>query len=285
MYKKKKIDKKYIFLIIALIIIILFAFIVNIVKTDRNLNAFERIIKDVSLSISSVVYKPVDFFQNKIKENKEKNNIYEKYKELEEKYNSINFNESRIDELEKEVAELKDLLKIEETLSEYEKINATVINRNVGYWYNTITINKGKSSGIEKDMAVITNEGLVGKVLSTSNLYSTIRLLTSEELGQKVSIKVQISDDKYVYGLLSNYDLDNKVFTIEGVSENVEIPEGSIVTTTGMSNIFPSGILIGNVKGTKKDNFDLTMLVEVNPSSNFDDISFVSVLKRKSEVE
>lgn len=285
MYRKKKMDKKYIFLIIGLILIVFLAFIINIIKTDRDLNAFEKVVKDASLSISSVVYKPVQFIQNKIKESKEKNKIYEKYEELKEKYESINFNEARVDELEKQIVELKGLLEIQETLPEYDKINASVVNRNVGYWYDIITINKGTSSGIIKDMAVITNEGLIGKVLSTSNLYSTVRLLTSDELGQKISIKIKISDEKYVYGLLSGYDKENKCFLIEGISENVEIPEDSIVTTTGMSNIFPSGILIGKVKGNRKDNFDLTMIVEVSSNIDFDDINYVSVLKRKATLE
>ena len=285
MYRKKKIDKKYILLIIGLIVIVFLAFIINIIKTDRDLNAFEKIIKDASLSVSSILYKPVRFIQNKINENKEKNNIYEKYEDLKQKYESIDFNESRIDELEKEINDLKGLLQINDTLSEYDKINASVVNRNIGYWYDTITIDKGSSSGITKDMAVITNEGLIGKILSTSNFYSTVRLLTSDELGQKISIKIKTSEDKYVYGLLSGYNKENKCFIIEGISENVDIPEGSIVTTTGMSNIFPSGILIGTVKGNKKDNFDLTMLVEVDSSTNLEDINYVSVLKRKVNVE
>lgn len=280
---KKRMDIKYKLLIIVLILVIFIAFIIYIMKKEKNLNPVEKVIKDACLTVSSVFYKPVNFVQNIIKENNEKTRIYKEYKELEEKREKMNANEALIDELKKENNELKKLLELNNTLVEYDKINATVINRNIGYWYNTITIDKGQASGITKDMAVVTNSGLIGKVINTSYLYSTVRLLTSDELGQKVSVKIKVTDDKYVYGLLSSYDTKEKTFVIEGISENVELLEGMTVTTTGMSNIFPSGILIGTIKGIKKDNFDLTMLALVTPSNDFEDISFVSVLKRKSE--
>ena len=280
---KKRMDIKYKLLISVLILVIFIAFIIYIMKKEKNLNPVEKVIKDACLTVSSVFYKPVSFVQNIIKENNEKTRIYKEYKKLEEKREKMNANEALIDELKKENNELKKLLELNNTLVEYDKINATVINRNIGYWYNTITIDKGQASGITKDMAVVTNSGLIGKVINTSYLYSTVRLLTSDELGQKVSVKIKVTDDKYVYGLLSSYDTKEKAFIIEGISENVELLEGMTVTTTGMSNIFPSGILIGTIKGIKKDNFDLTMLALVTPSNDFEDISFVSVLKRKSE--
>lgn len=280
---KKRMDIKYKLLISVLILVIFIAFIIYIMKKEKNLNPVEKVIKDACLTVSSVFYKPVNFVQNIIKENNEKTRIYKEYKELDEKREKMNANEALIDELKKENNELKKLLELNNTLVEYDKINATVINRNIGYWYNTITIDKGQASGITKDMAVVTNSGLIGKVINTSYLYSTVRLLTSDELGQKVSVKIKVTDDKYVYGLLSSYDTKEKAFIIEGISENVELLEGMTVTTTGMSNIFPSGILIGTIKCIKKDNFDLTMLALVTPSNDFEDISFVSVLKRKSE--
>lgn len=279
MYKKKKMDTKYKFLIIGAVIILIIAFVINVTVTSRNLNPFEKVVKDIGLSISSVIYKPVNFVKSKINESKEKHNIYKKYEDLLKKYNSINFNEAKISELEKERDELKKLLDIKNTLSDYDITNASVINRNVDYWDDTITIDKGTTSGVKKDMAVVTSEGLVGKVISSSYFYSTVRLLTSDNLDQKISVKIQINDEKYVYGLLSRYN--NKLLEVEGISENVEIKEGSVVTTTGMSSIFPSGIIIGHTKGTKKDNFDLTMIVEVEPASKFDDLKFVTVLKRK----
>jgi len=185
-----------------------------------------------------------------------------------------------MNELEKENKELKKLLDIDTTLSEYSYLNATVVNRNIGYWYNTITIDKGSSSGINKNIAVITSDGLIGKVIKTTNFTSTIKLLTSDEIDSKISVKIKI-EDKYIYGLLTSYKKEENLFIIEGISDSMEIPVNSLVTTTGMGDIFPSGILIGKVKRVATDNFDLAKIVEVESSVDFDDIKFVTILKRK----
>ena len=146
MYKKKKIDKKNIYIISIIVILVFVSSIIYILKKDRNLNPFEKVIKDTCLTISSTFYKPVTFIKNKINEAHEKKKIYKKYKALEEKYNATKFDSAKMEELEKENNELKKLLELKDTLSEYQKINATVVNRNVGYWYDTITIDKGESS-------------------------------------------------------------------------------------------------------------------------------------------
>ena len=49
--------------------------------------------------------------------------------------------------------------------------------------------------------------------------------------------------------------------------------------TSGLDNNFPSGLVIGKVTSVKKDNFDLEQIVSVKPSSNFDNINYVSILR------
>ena len=75
------------------------------------------------------------------------------------------------------------------------------------------------------------------------------------------------------------------LYKIEGISYSGTIPEKAQVTTTGLSDNFPSGILIGYVNTTTTDNFDLGKIVEVIPSVNFDKISYVTILKRKALTE
>ena len=56
-----------------------------------------------------------------------------------------------------------------------------------------------------------------------------------------------------------------------------------MVTTTGLTDYFPSGILIGHVAKVVKDEYDLNSIIEVTPSVSFNDISIVTVLNRKAE--
>ena len=207
--------------------------------------------------------------------------MYEKYKELEKKVKETDLIQSEKEELEREVENLKKTLELNQTLSESSYLNATVVNRNLGYWYNTITIDKGSYNGVEKDMPVIVSEGLIGKVTKVTNFNSTVKLITSDDVNNKTSVKIKVGD-KFVYGLLSGYDKQKRTFIVEGISDNTEIPKDSVVTTTGMGDSFPSGIVVGKVKRVTTDNFDLAKTVEVTSSVDYDDLSFVTILKRKA---
>jgi len=281
MYKKrKKIEKKYIVLITILFLALFIGFAVNIVKTERNLSPFEKIIKDSVLFVNKIVYAPISFVSDKIEETKEKNNLYEKYKELENDKESIESLRSNNDELKKQLNEMKDLLNLNSTLVENSYLNASVINRNLDYFSNTLTIDKGENNGVEIGLAVVTSKGLIGKIISTSYFNSTVKLLTSDDINNKISVKIKNGND-YVYGILSGYK--DGYLIIEGIDTNKEIIKDSIVTTTGLGGIFPSGIYVGKVSSITKDNFDLSTTVLVKSDVDFDDINFVTILKRIEE--
>ena len=277
---RRKIEKKYRILIVLILIALFLAFLFTIVKSDRNLNPIETVIKDTVSTVGKVLYKPLGFAKDKIKENKENDELYIKYQEQQTKINEYNNLKARYADLEKQLKEMKKLLELNNTTSEYEYLNATVVNRNVGYWYNNLVIDKGKTSGIDKDMIVMVADGLIGKISKVGNFTSTVKLLTNNDTASSLSVKINIGD-KYVFGILKGYDSESKRLIVEGVSGNDEIPLNSEVVTTGLSDNSPSGVLIGKVTKIKTDNFDLARIIEVESNVNFDDINYVTVLKRK----
>jgi len=279
MFRNRRI-KKYYVIVILLIISILLLIFSFIIKDKRNLSIIEKTIKDTTLSINKTINIPINYIDDKIKEYKSKHKLYEKYEKIIKKYDKVKLMETKYEEAEKEINDLKKILELNNTLSESSYMNATIINRNIGYWYNTVTIDKGEKDGIEKDMAVINNDGLIGIVTKTSKLNSTVKLLTTADTNSKISVKIKVDEDNYIFGLLVGYDKDKKSFIIEGIANNTEIPISSMVTTTGLGNNFPSGILIGRVDKITKDNFDLARTVLVKSSVDFDNINYVTVLKK-----
>ena len=283
MYKKRKKDKKRKIIIICILVFCLITgFIVNVVITDRQLTIFEKTIKDSVLTVQKIIAYPFDFILNKIEENKEKNKMYEEYQLLKEENLANEHYKIENEELKKEINEMKELLNINHTLAEYTKLSATVIDRNLGYWYDTITINKGEHDGVVIGMPAVVGNGLIGKVISTTTFNSTIRLITATDVIDKISVKIQLDENNYVYGILSNYDSETKTHIIEGISETSEIKNGSLVTTTGMGNIFPAGILIGKITGVRTDTFDLSNVLEMQSDGNFEEINYVTLLKRNA---
>lgn len=280
MYKKNNnFERKYLVLIILLIIAIFLGFAVKIVNTDRKLNSFEKIIKDSVLFVNKIVYSPFRFIEKEVNKAKEKENIYNKYQDILKEKRELDLIGAKNDELTRELKQMKELLELNSTLEKESYLSATVINRNIDYFSNTLTLDKGENNGVKIDMAVVVKNGLVGKVIKTTNFSSTVKLLTSDDMNNKISVKIKVND-KYIYGLLSGYDKKNKSLIIEGIDTNDEITINSIVTTTGLGNIFPSGILVGKVKNIRKDNFDLAKIVEVESDVDFNDIAFVTILKR-----
>ena len=279
--KKKNNKFKYI-----IIIIVSFAILLGIssytIDDDKELNFFEKAIKDTTTFIQKIFYAPIKFVSNELEVFNEKKDLYKKYTKLKEKVEKTDLYYAQIEELQKEVTELKSSLDLNATLSEYTYVNATVVNRNIGYWYNNLTIDKGSKNGVKLGDAVITSNGMVGKVTSVSNFSSTVKLLTSDEISNKISIKIK-SKNEYLYGLLIGYEKENNIYKIEGITNSENIEEGDLVTTTGLTDYFPSGIIIGKVSRVVKDEYDLNCIVEVIPSVNFEDISIVTVLNRKAE--
>lgn len=277
--RKKKIEKRKIVLITLFIVCLILGYIANVTSTTRQLTVFEKALKDGILTVQNIMTYPIDFVFEKIKMNKEKNKMYDEYnllkEELEKSQKYINENE----ELIKQLNEMKEVLQLNNSLQEHISINATIIGRDLAYWNENIIIDKGESSGITINMPVVVKDGLIGKVVKTTAYTSTVKLLTSTN-NDKISVKIK-NKDEYIYGILSKYDKINDIYIIEGISQNIEIVENSIVTTTGMGDIYPAGIVIGTIKGITTDNFDLSKVLQMKSNVNFDSINYVTVLKRK----
>jgi rod shape-determining protein MreC len=281
-YLPNKKNKKYYIWGTTLLVTILLGFTIYSIKTDRNLTFIEKSIKDIVLTIEKGINKPINYLKDKwVNDNQDRADNLEEQAVLSYE-NEIEQYKARIKEIEKENEELKNLTKINSSLSEYDEINATIIYRDMGYWLDTLTIDKGSTSGIEKNMAVVSSDGLIGYVSSVSNFTSTIKLLTNYKMNNKISVKVEISNGKYSYGLLTGYDKDEGVYLIEGISDYVDIPMNAIVTTTGLGEKFPSGIVVGKVKSITTDSFDLAKVAKVKPSADMDGVLFVKVLSRKA---
>ena len=278
--KKKNNKTKHIFLGTIIVLVLIIAVFSYTLKPDRQLNKFESLIKDIVTGTQKVVTSPFKFVINKVDNYKELVGIRKKYQKLLPEVKRIDALNAENIELRKQLNAMKKELNITYTINDYDFLNATVINRNVASWYNTITIDKGTYNGVDVNMVVVNSAGLIGKVVSTTTFTSDVRLLTTSDMESKIS--VTISDgEKSVNGLIKNYNYTTKYLEVEGISNTEKISVGEYVYTSGLGEIFPSGILIGTVKNIKTDEYDLAKIIDVTPIADFDDINYVAVLKRK----
>lgn len=279
---KKNIPKRVVLIIVVVLIILLLVIFRITLKEDRKLNKVESLLKDGFTYTEKIIITPFNFIKEKI-------TSYNKLKDIEKDNDILETSIDRIDSMEAENIELrrqlnalKEELNIDYALADYEYLNATVISRNIGYWHNKITIDKGTYNGVEKDMVVINSKGLIGKVIKSSTFTSDIRLITTSDTNNKISVHISNGSNN-LYGLINSYDYNNNVLELEGISNTKDVNIGDLVYTSGLGGIFPSGILIGKVTEITTDSYDLAKIIKVSPSVDFTDINYVSILKRKSD--
>lgn len=279
---KKNIPKRVVLIIVVVLIILLLVIFRTTLKEDRKLNKVESLLKDGFTYTEKIIITPFNFIKEKI-------TSYNKLKDVEKDNDILETSIDRIDSMEAENIELrrqlnalKEELNIDYALADYEYLNATVISRNIGYWHNKITIDKGTYNGVEKDMVVINSKGLIGKVIKSSTFTSDIRLITTSDTNNKISVHISNGSNN-LYGLINSYDYNNNVLELEGISNTKDVNIGDLVYTSGLGGIFPSGILIGKVTEITTDSYDLAKIIKVSPSVDFTDINYVSILKRKSD--
>lgn len=280
--KKKSIPKKYVLLIVIVLIIVLFVIFSVSLKKERELNKVESFFKDTLIYVEKIVVYPFDYVKNKISDYNELKNVKKDNDILETSMDRILSIETENIELRRQLEALKEELNIDYSLTDYEYLNASVISRNVGYWYNKITIDKGSYNGVEKDMVVITSKGLIGRVINTTTFTSDVKLITTSDTNNKISVHIS-NGDTNLYGLINGYNYNDNVLELEGISNTKDVNIGDRVYTSGLGGIFPSGILIGTVSEITTDSYDLAKVIKVKPSADFSDINYVSILKRKSD--
>lgn len=280
--KKQSISKKYILILIIILIILLLIIFSFTLKEDRKLSKAESLLKDGLIYSEKIITYPFNYIKENIKEYKKLKDVNKNNNILETSIDRIDSIEAENIELRRQLETLKEELNINYILSDYEYLNATVVSRNVGYWHNKITINKGTYNGVEKDMVVISSKGLIGKVIKTSTFTSDVRLITTSDTSNKISVHISNGDNN-LYGLINSYDYNKNVLELEGISNTKDVNIGDYVYTSGLGGVFPTGILIGIVEEITTDSYDLAKIIKVKPSADFNDINYVSILKRKSD--
>lgn len=127
-------------------------------------------------------------------------------------------------------------------IRQFRFMNAEVINNSVIHRNNFITLNKGRNDGIEKDMGVITHEGVVGIVRNVSPNFSSVISMLHKDM--QISVRLLHSDH---IGTLSWEGGDYRMAIMSYIPTHVDLNPGDTVVTSGFSRIFPRGIPIGTI--------------------------------------
>ena len=210
-------------------------------------------------------------------------NTYQENQTLKQKVETIYELEVQLNDLKKDNEKMKEALKLQDTLNDYTLINATVIARNPDTWRDIVTINKGANDGLTPQMSVMSDNGLVGKVLDVNPTSARVALLSNND-NTLVRVAAMIQGEKEsIYGTLTGFDHEKNILIMSQIQATQEIKVGYKVVTSGLGGVSPSSLYIGTVEEVAMDRFGLYKEVRIKPAADTNDVRYVTVVKRTSE--
>ncbi|KGX89015.1 rod shape-determining protein MreC [Pontibacillus litoralis] len=273
-------------LITILVSLILLVALIGFSMRDRDqLTLPEEFVLDVVGGLQTVFHTPINFVTNTIDNIQDLRHTYEENALLRERINEFKGLKEEVQLLEQENKELKSILDKEESIDEYDLIQASVIARSPEpRWFEQLTINKGSNQGIKPNMAVITGQGLIGKVETTSATTSKVKLLSGFDRSNVIHAMI-VGEGKNAsnqFGLIEAPDEEqNEYLLLKRIPYEAEIKKDQKVVSSGMGGVFPKGLPIGTVKDVIVDEYGLTQTAYIKPAADLYDINHVAVVDRE----
>ncbi len=208
--------------------------------------------------------------------------------------------QDELDSLRKQVAELEDavrqgqeasreneqlrsLLDLQEKRRDFVFESAKVTARSTSNWESILSLSKGSSAGIEVGDCVITETGvLVGVVSEVGYNWSSVSTVinTDTEMGGIVSRTYSAGVLEGDFALMSQGKLK-----LNYLPEGAQLVSGDEVVTSGKGDIFPSGLVVGQVEGVFTDPSGQSRYAVVTPLAKLDSLIEVFVIKDFTIVE
>ena len=197
-------------------------------------------------------------------------------KSLKKKVDSLTISNNRLQQEKYELERLRELYKLDQTYSDYEKIGAHVIGNNGSNWFSTFTIDKGSEDGIKVDMNVMAGAGLVGIVTKVGPHSSEVRAIIDDQSNVSGMV-LSTSDTCVVRGDLKLL-ADGRIRFEQLANNNTKIKEGEQVVTSQISSKYVQGILIGYISEINVDDNNLTRSGYITPVVDFKKLQEVLVI-------
>jgi rod shape-determining protein MreC len=157
-------------------------------------------------------------------------------------------------------------------LSPPASVTAQVIGRDSSPSSSTVTVNKGSLAGIDRDLAVITPDGVVGRVQAVLPGTARVQLLTDP--GSTIAVRVQRNREE---GLLEG-KLDR--CALKYVSFYIDVQEGDLLVTSGLDGIYPKGLPVARVTKVRKHEASSFQTVYADPVVRISRLEEVLVFKK-----
>jgi rod shape-determining protein MreC len=204
----------------------------------------------------------------------ELSDLRDQNKRLEDENERLTAENTQADEVLEENQRLADLLELEEAWPAMDKVHAQVYAKDAGNYGEGVYIDKGREDGIRPNMPVLAPEGLVGKTLRVTAHESLVVLLVDTNFGANARVK----DERDTGLVRGRGSADPLTMILIGKNSDVEV--GDEVTTSGLDEIFPPAISIGEVVRAEVQGGQASKTIDVEPYVDIAKLDKVMVLIR-----
>lgn len=202
------------------------------------------------------------------------NNLKTENEELKQKNAELEQSLRELEIVKAENEVLKEYTNMKDKYENYETVPAYIINRDISNLSNTMVINAGKRDGIEPNMAVISEKGLVGYIVSSTD--STSKIQPIIDAGCSVSANLSTSRDSIICkGILGSTNTLKAMY----IPQDANLILGDNIETSGIGGIYPKGIRIGTLKEIVDTKNGIDRYAIITTSVDFSKIETVLVIK------
>lgn len=223
-----------------------------------------RVLRSVAISLFASVQASTNFFASSFSTRYENESLRDVNMGLMEEVMQLR-------RLRLENAELRRMLAFD-ARSSSPLLAAEVVGRTFTLGQATITINRGEDDSVHVNMPVITERGLVGKVIGTSGNFAVVQLAVNREF--RASTKVQRSR---VDGIIAWND--GVLLQMQNIWKTADVVVGDTIVTSELSNTYPAEIPVGTIASIGPGEGGLFSHVAVTPSVNFTALERVFVVR------
>ncbi|MCQ2978350.1 MAG: rod shape-determining protein MreC [Clostridia bacterium] len=202
----------------------------------------------------------------------------EKYKEENEELKSENV---LLKKYKQENDELRQLLDIETKDPAKEKITARIVGVDPNNVYKVYIINKGTKAGIDKDMIVLSSNGLAGRIIEVGSNYSKFMAITDDRT--TIGVAIERTGEKLI--LNGNNIGKSNTCKIDNIDLDSDILVDDVVLTSNVSMLYPESLQVGKIKSIKVAKDELTKSAIVETYTNVNSLNYVYVIKNKEMLE
>lgn len=182
--------------------------------------------------------------------------------------------QNRVVELQEDEAQVKilsALLDYARSRPEDKYVAASVIGRDTSPFLGYIIIDVGTDAGVRRDMPVVTNLGLVGKIVEITCCAAKVRLIIDP--ASAVNARLQaVREEGVAVGVLGGG------LELQYLSQQAIVNPGDIVITSGLGGEFPPGLVLGTVSAVQKQDYEVLQKASLTPSVDFNRLEVVLVV-------